>query len=137
MFPTHVGIARPPATNASSWCDVPYACGDCATPHPVNIIGAECSLRMWGLRGRLRRGERQRYMFPTHVGIARDTRKTYNVGSNVPYACGDCAPRTRRQFVLGACSLRMWGLRVPIFRHAQTTEMFPTHVGIARMVSHG
>ena len=71
-------------------------------------------------------------MFPTHVGIARRRRPWGGRSGNVPYACGDCADLWRRSGRTPVCSLRMWGLRGRPSAGRMRTEMFPTHVGIAR-----
>ena len=52
MFPTHVGIARVRSADCCGARYVPYACGDCADADAFGALVAECSLRMWGLRGR-------------------------------------------------------------------------------------
>ena len=71
MFPTHVGIARPPANVAASTL--------------------RCSLRMWGLRDGQPALQVGVDMFPTHVGIARPQAHDAGPRGHVPYACGDCA----------------------------------------------
>ena len=111
MFPTHVGIARSCHQQGIATGDVPYACGDCATLPPAGHRHQGCSLRMWGLRGTRFRHGGAWSMFPTHVGIARPKRRACWTSSNVPYACGDCAPDRIFDLEQIACSLRMWGLR--------------------------
>ena len=113
MFPTHVGIARRRRQPESSNAHVPYACGDCAVAGRRERLVAPCSLRMWGLRVDCPRTHAVTVMFPTHVGIARDCRRTAYRARHVPYACGDCAE---------ALTL-----------DARALFMFPTHVGIARI----
>ena len=132
MFPTHVGIARVPASLRDATGDVPYACGDCATITGPRAAPRRCSLRMWGLRASVGGLTLVAGMFPTHVGIARTgslrgVRRTY-----VPYACGDCADSVGGRAPEPECSLRMWGLRMDMRYRTQAVPMFPTHVGIAR-----
>ena len=91
MFPTHVGIARHTPWPPPKVWHVPYACGDCAIEALVQAKCLTCSLRMWGLRGRVVKLESSNIMFPTHVGIARRTPPPIGACGNVPYACGDCA----------------------------------------------
>ena len=91
MFPTHVGIARHRGNCVDAYLDVPYACGDCAISRKNIRHPTQCSLRMWGLRVVAPRGARYFGMFPTHVGIARPDAFSPLRGTDVPYACGDCA----------------------------------------------
>ena len=91
MFPTHVGIARLFTARATACTNVPYACGDCASPRAPSSSGRPCSLRMWGLRGPRHRASAGGAMFPTHVGIARHPVRDGAGAPYVPYACGDCA----------------------------------------------
>ena len=153
MFPTHVGIARNPFQHGGACQDVPYACGDCASPLGSLEAVWSCSLRMWGLRAPALGQQRPAVMFPTHVGIARRARPCprwrvyvpYACGDcarcssscrprcNVPYACGDCAEYHGSRHSLHICSLRMWGLRGVRHRKQYRNDMFPTHVGIARL----
>ena len=127
------GLRGTDAHDAEIARHVPYACGDCAdTPVPPDTA-CRCSLRMWGLRDVGLPLFRYAGMFPTHVGIARP-RKTAGCGSpHVPYACGDCANQHAELGAGDACSLRMWGLRGRGGAHAGAFQMFPTHVGIARI----
>ena len=132
MFPTHVGIARGACESARDSLHVPYACGDCASaPLPV-AVEYRCSLRMWGLRGRLIGSCSRTVMFPTHVGIAREGIHPPSRLGHVPYACGDCAFTEARILDPSLCSLRMWGLRGNAGNRQPRAAMFPTHVGIAR-----
>ena len=114
MFPTHVGIARRHHWPMARGTNVPYACGDCAgtceTMHAA--IG----------------------MFPTHVGIARNGQHRAVPCRDVPYACGDCAAASTPSGRPGRCSLRMWGLRDDLRSRLRPVHMFPTHVGIARIM---
>ena len=132
MFPTHVGIARRTARAVLFGCHVPYACGDCAVHIVAGLRPGLCSLRMWGLREVATGNEGRHWMFPTHVGIARHSTLAYEVATDVPYACGDCAKRGCGFVSARICSLRMWGLRASGAYGAMGGEMFPTHVGIAR-----
>ena len=91
---------------------------------------------MWGLRGLKTRGGSAWAMFPTHVGIARTLAVAARVGADVPYACGDCATHSRPASHAGRCSLRMWGLRGGLAADGGGSQMFPTHVGIARNRRH-
>ena len=134
MFPTHVGIARIWIPDADSRTHVPYACGDCAETGLTSLAPSPCSLRMWGLRGVYPRVCTLRYMFPTHVGIARRLSDAAQISPHVPYACGDCAGAVNALGLRRVCSLRMWGLRVGPVRALGEAVMFPTHVGIARIV---
>ena len=135
MFPTHVGIARQTSTACGLAPHVPYACGDCACSASRRQTVNPCSLRMWGLRGRVRRQPPDVRMFPTHVGIARIEQFARMTTRNVPYACGDCALTSHRASRVSKCSLRMWGLRDRVRAGQQFRNMFPTHVGIARASS--
>ena len=132
MFPTHVGIARTLYAIAASFPHVPYACGDCARLSGTWRARSLCSLRMWGLRVLFAVQGRTSYMFPTHVGIARDGLGFRRAEYDVPYACGDCAMVYQAIERLAECSLRMWGLRVSPRANQRPARMFPTHVGIAR-----
>ena len=132
MFPTHVGIARPSTGPAGGTGNVPYACGDCATPSCTKRIAQVCSLRMWGLRVPAASPDAELTMFPTHVGIARRRAGRRVHGFDVPYACGDCAEPSMARRRRNACSLRMWGLRGTLGAGQEHLGMFPTHVGIAR-----
>ena len=136
MFPTHVGIARCSSTAAQCPRHVPYACGDCAGVRAVCVLAGKCSLRMWGLRdfaiGRIE----SRDMFPTHVGIARESVGAHLAVAHVPYACGDCADFGSEERNHERCSLRMWGLRDAGRPRCGAACMFPTHVGIAREPPH-
>ena len=87
---------------------------------------------MWGLRASPALQGADAWMFPTHVGIAREKESEGGRKSDVPYACGDCAWFAIRGDGPPACSLRMWGLRVQRVPLGGRDVMFPTHVGIAR-----
>ena len=89
---------------------------------------------MWGLRGVSLSRSSARAMFPTHVGIARIRLFASAIFRDVPYACGDCAQAMLDAFQAMLCSLRMWGLREDSMTPEATYAMFPTHVGIARMM---
>ena len=132
MFPTHVGIARRVLCPTADGRHVPYACGDCAEGRSGACPALPCSLRMWGLRGGSFRRLPCPAMFPTHVGIARRLSFPRLGVPYVPYACGDCARSMSSGVSIGACSLRMWGLRAPVATRTVAYGMFPTHVGIAR-----
>ena len=74
-------------------------------------------------------------MFPTHVGIALGHGAGPAQGLNVPYACGDCATQHASGTWRISCSLRMWGLRGGPPDGRDRAGMFPTHVGIARLIN--
>ena len=90
---------------------------------------------MWGLRAETGSLLVPFLMFPTHVGIARTLRVRGRSRRDVPYACGDCADDLAIEACRLSCSLRMWGLRGMPWYGPVRSCMFPTHVGIARMVS--
>ena len=133
MFPTHVGIARTVNVPVRQNQHVPYACGDCADISGPSISLDTCSLRMWGLRGQRQRRQSRQQMFPTHVGIARGNLADFGRIRDVPYACGDCAGSIMTTWSAHRCSLRMWGLRGGGQDVVGHLDMFPTHVGIARV----
>jgi len=114
VFPTHVGVFRPSALTA--WAYLSF------------------SPRMWGCSWELVQHYSNRIVFPTHVGVFRLSAAPFDIFPCFPHACGGVPVTASCNAWRSWFSPRMWGCSGTWPPDPGALVVFPTHVGVFRIV---
>ena len=134
VFPTHVGMDRCRQSRSRRRRRIPHARGDGPQAQAHLPSGDWYSPRTWGWTGCPRGSPQASVVFPTHVGMDRETGVGGRVRRSIPHARGDGpAPQARLQ-PPAQYSPRTWGWTEPGARGSPAPPVFPTHVGMDRRV---
>ena len=152
VFPTHVGMDRRPVAISRPRFRIPHARGDGPKLTKARVRSWRYSPRTWGWTECLQRRMTMRTVFPTHVGMDRNPRRSPPRGRGIPHARGD-GPRSAAPAVASASysprtwgwtgsrrgggrggeySPRTWGWTGHVGGRAVYEHVFPTHVGMDR-----
>ena len=132
VFPTHVGMFRPPRPILRRPPRFPHACGD-VPPEVAHLARSRgFSPRMWGCSASKRNENGAHRVFPTHVGMFRLMALSRLPSVRFPHACGDVPFFNEHGVPHPGFSPRMWGCSVGSVQLAQDGVVFPTHVGMFR-----
>ena len=132
VFPTHVGMDRRRPSSICLSPRVPHARGDGPDGSQGVVELGGCSPRTWGWTAILTRFLAVAWVFPTHVGMDRDSYSAVNVPRGVPHARGDGPYSESVNQSILKCSPRTWGWTGARRPAGTTAPVFPTHVGMDR-----
>ena len=132
LFPTPVGMFRPPRTWPSPCGTFPHACGDVPGCRKFELDPVRFSPRLWGCSVRPPRNRQTRQLFPTPVGMFRTTTSSSFPRAPFPHACGDVPLYNAGVAVADHFSPRLWGCSGRIRSACQLYILFPTPVGMFR-----
>ena len=135
VFPTPVGMFRTSGRARPSSTCFPHACGDVPPMVPWTSSRLLFSPRLWGCSGRWRRRHRHQRVFPTPVGMFRDTAQSTLRLFGFPHACGDVPESLARHILKAMFSPRLWGCSVIRPFLDDGGGVFPTPVGMFRKSS--
>ncbi len=109
---------------------LPHACGGVSGKRSGFGVIARSSPRMWGCFWNGGWSTSFGTVFPTHVGVFLYEKQSYPEFCSLPHACGGVSNLGIPVTVGGASSPRMWGCFYVIGFHANSSIVFPTHVGV-------
>ena len=98
----------------------------------TKTANAMCSPHTWGWPVLATDKFDYRYVFPTHVGMARSVFCEANSRNCVPHTRGDGPHIVNHSIPSGKCSPHTWGWPKVAEDKIAVEEVFPTHVGMAR-----
>ena len=124
IFPTRVGMFRRDSDLSATAFHLPHASGDVPDPALAAVIADESSPREWGCSALLWLPRFRRRIFPTRVGMFRQTRRSTPVRSHLPHASGDVPVARRSQGAHG----RIFPTRVGMFRGRTNERQREAHL---------
>ncbi len=135
VFPTGVGMVRERGVSGSGSRSVPHGRGDGPPDAPARARAFACSPRAWGWSAPGPARSRVGRVFPTGVGMVRGPSPGRQPPGSVPHGRGDGPAPPSRGSVGPACSPRAWGWSAPGPARSRVGRVFPTGVGMVRVMS--
>ena len=135
VFPTRVGMDRTVGQRRGADSRVPHASGDGPAENMGEVYASVCSPREWGWTAHHLGGVLGRVVFPTRVGMDRHRLPQHAGSSRVPHASGDGPPYALGLPQTAACSPREWGWTGVARRVCALHPVFPTRVGMDRVLA--
>ena len=132
VFPTRVGMVRWRTSARRSLRSFPHTRGD---GPPVPVIAKSCpafSPHAWGWSGFHRRKITLPTVFPTRVGMVRESNPPSGALQCFPHTRGDGPPLSTLNSPTGRFSPHAWGWSVFVAVGAVGGDVFPTRVGMVR-----
>ncbi len=133
VFPTRVGVDRWPSRAPSRRRGVPHARGGGPRATGGNYVTDLCSPRAWGWTAVRPRVSGRAHVFPTRVGVDRNTVAAVRHRAGVPHARGGGPPAGRACRSGHQCSPRAWGWTAYPRQRRPQRCVFPTRVGVDRV----
>ena len=135
VFPTPVGMFLLPKMKNFFRKSFPHARGDVPAIADAARAMAQFSPRPWGCSGEAATGIDATLVFPTPVGMFRQTKAPSPIKRRFPHARGD-VPHSKAPFGSHkSFSPRPWGCSESENFYLNTLYVFPTPVGMFRSVS--
>ena len=132
VFPTGVGMDRYRRASPNRGTGVPHGRGD----GPELISDGDgldmCSPRAWGWTVALQIESGSASVFPTGVGMDRQSQSVIDPLTGVPHGRGDGPATKSSTTTSGKCSPRAWGWPGLPNQRDMLVEVFPTGVGMGR-----
>ncbi len=135
VFPTRVGVDRTGTAAYLSRPRVPHARGGGPSEHIIAALVARCSPRAWGWTVTAPTSSSAANVFPTRVGVDRQTSWLRSRRRGVPHARGGGPCWARIGGTTEVCSPRAWGWTVVAPLRVLEQIVFPTRVGVDREIA--
>ena len=132
VFPTRVGMVRAPPGPAEVAQGFPHARGDGPIENTHDTLWRRFSPRAWGWSGVPLPGMAPVAVFPTRVGMVRQTDTAIFCRYRFPHARGDGPSAPARTRFLETFSPRAWGWSGNQCQRPGVLQVFPTRVGMVR-----
>ena len=132
LFPTPVGMFRATSCARSAPAPFPHACGDVPPLLTARDLADAFSPRLWGCSASPRPHRGPRGLFPTPVGMFRESGPTATASSPFPHACGDVPGAHGNARPPSLFSPRLWGCSAKCLKSLSALLLFPTPVGMFR-----
>src|SRR5579871_1672866 len=135
VFPTGVGVYRVAGGVISATVRFPHGRGGvpCGSRGASSVLSF--SPRAWGCTEIAQEEGPPLYVFPTGVGVYRYVSWGVTIGSSFPHGRGGVPEGNSGSGQFQPFSPRAWGCTVTIRSQSTTAAVFPTGVGVYRLLS--
>ena len=133
VFPTSVGVYRPPRRGSAAGESLPHVRGGVPELIKDFHVPSKSSPRPWGCTERLGRVARVDVVFPTSVGVYRNRSTIPEGHGSLPHVRGGVPSATDRSSRTETSSPRPWGCTGVCLVQVGDSRVFPTSVGVYRL----
>ncbi len=134
VFPTDVGVDRSTGRDRKTSQSIPHGCGGGPLTTGWGARSRVYSPRMWGWTADNGMGSKVPGVFPTDVGVDRQSEARPTGPTRIPHGCGGGPGRELTLRPTTWYSPRMWGWTGQSFGPVPLALVFPTDVGVDRNV---